>query len=126
MGWISFNATVEEAESLLRTKYGIYTNIDTGNDYLDCEDYSDPTHIKQHIDFITPTVHFDATVTQKEKRRDLQKREMSVKPVPQAQPNPEAEVPQPEISFTLANCYQYITPDCLRSLYNFTNESLAL
>jgi tripeptidyl-peptidase-1 len=126
MSWIKFNATVEEAESLLKTEYGIYTNTETGNDHLACEDYSVPAHIQEHIDFITPTVHFDATVKQKKKRRDIQERGLSVKPVTQVKPNPDALVPQPQVTFSLANCYTYITPDCLRSLYNFTNGTLAL
>jgi Pro-kumamolisin, activation domain len=52
------NVTVEEAESLLRTQYHVYTNVQTGKDHLACDDYSVPLHIKEHIDFITPTIHF--------------------------------------------------------------------
>jgi len=162
--WFKVNVTVEEAESLLRTQYHVYTNVQTGKDHLACDDYSVPVHIKEHIDFITPTVHFgmfhstvkfttseepkrsstqkpphlvhvnpnphtnphiDATVKQKKQRRDLQTREMKVKPFPIIHPNPNA-APQPQITYSLANCDEYITPDCLRALYNFTNGTLAV
>ncbi len=123
--WIKFNATVEEAESLLQTEYRVYTNTQTGKDHLACEDYSVPVDIQHHIDLITPTIHFDATVKQKKGRRDLQGRSLKAKPVPQIHPNPDA-VPQPAVTYSLANCYTYVTPDCLRALYNFTNGTLAL
>ena len=122
--WIKFDATVEEAESLLRTEYDIYTNVKTGEDHLACEDYSVPAHIQEHIDFITPTVHFDANVKITKKRRDLQGRKIAVRPISEAKPNPDTLVPQPA-AYTLSNCYEYTTPDCLRALYNFTNGTLA-
>ena len=53
--WFKVNVTVEEAESLLMTQYNVYTNVQTGQDHLACDDYSVPLHIKEHIDFITPT-----------------------------------------------------------------------
>ena len=101
----------------------MYTNTETGKEHLACEDYSVPAHISEHIDFITPTIQFDATVKQKPKKRDLSKRDMKVKPFPIAV-RPDAS-PQPEVTYSLANCYEYITPDCLRALYNFTNGTLA-
>jgi tripeptidyl-peptidase-1 len=124
LNWLKFDATVEEAESLLRTEYKVYTNVETGKDHLACEDYSLPPHIQEHIDFITPTVHFDAIVKTKTKRRDLQGRSMKVKPFPIAKPGPEVGQAA-AVVYNLANCYKYITPDCLRALYNFTNGTLA-
>lgn len=34
--------------------------------------------------------------------------------------------PQPEVTFSLENCDEYITPDCLRALYNFVNGTLGV
>lgn len=48
---------------------------------------------------------------------------MKVKPIPQVLPGPDV-APQPEVTFSLANCYEYVTPDCLRALYNFPNGTL--
>jgi tripeptidyl-peptidase-1 len=122
--WVKFDATVEEAESLLRTEYHVYTNANTGEDYLAVEDYSVPAHIRDHIDFITPTVHFDATVKQTPKRRDLERRDIKGKPVSHAMQG--AQVSAQETTYNLTNCDKYTTPDCLRALYSFTNGSLAL
>ncbi|TVY30670.1 Tripeptidyl-peptidase sed1 [Lachnellula hyalina] len=130
LGWAKFNATVEEVEYLLRTEYYAYTNAETGNDHLACEDYSVPTHLKEHIDFVTPTIHFDALVKPKKNRRDLEKRSMRVRPTPQIKKGsdiaPGTDLSPDATKYTLANCYEYITPECLRALYNFTNGTLAL
>jgi tripeptidyl-peptidase-1 len=128
--WIKFNATVDEAESLLRTQYGIYTNSETGKDHLACESYSMPPHIQAHVDFIKPTVHFDAYATPTRKRRGLQgrstsERSLDVKPIQIVHPGPDLG-PVPEIQYNLTNCYQYTTPECLRALYNLPNGTLAL
>lgn len=124
LNWIKFSATVGEAESLLRTEYKIYTNLETGKDHLACEDYSVPPHIQEHIDFITPTTHFDAYVKTKKKRCDLEGRTIKVKPFPIVHPGSNV-APQPQIAYTLANCYQYVTPECLRALYGFSNGTLS-
>jgi tripeptidyl-peptidase-1 len=121
--WVRVDLTVEEAESLLRTEYHVYTNTQTGKEHLACDEYSVPPHITEHLDFITPTIQFDATVKQKPKR-DLSKREMKVRPFPIAVPGPEV-APSPQVTYNLANCYEYTTPDCLRALYNFSNGTLA-
>lgn len=123
--WIKFNITVEEAESLLKTNYNIYESAKTGKDHLACEDYSVPAHIQEHIDFITPTIQFDATVKKEKKTRDLHTRAMKVHPSTQIRPGSPDLAPQPAVVYNLANCYQYITPECLRALYNFTNGTLA-
>ena len=68
----------------------------------------------------------DATVKQRKQRRDLHTREMKVKPFTNIQPgNPDA-VPKPDVTYNLANCDQYITPECLRALYNFSNGTLGV
>ena len=54
-----FDASIEEAESLLKTEYNVYPHAQTGDDILAVEGYSFPAHIQEHVDFITPTVHFD-------------------------------------------------------------------
>ncbi|KAG9246746.1 peptidase S8/S53 domain-containing protein [Calycina marina] len=136
--WIKFDITVEEAENLLKTEYSVYTNTETGKDHLACDEYSVPPSIKQHIDFITPTLHFDAIVKTNKKRRDLQGRAIKTKPVsgahqgdtivgaPSTIVGPSTEVvPQPAVTFSLANCYTYVTPDCLRALYGIPNGTLS-
>jgi hypothetical protein len=39
---VEFDATIEEAESLLKTEYNVYTHVKTGDDFLAVEEYSIP------------------------------------------------------------------------------------
>lgn len=74
--------------------------------------YSVPAHITEHINIITPTLHFD--VKPHMKKRDV--------------PNPADPVPNEESDATstptsngsndMQSCVDRITPDCLRALYN--------
>ena len=56
--WVSLNATVAEAERLLDTEYFVYQHSD-GSTYLACKDaYHLPMHVSEHVDLVTPTLHF--------------------------------------------------------------------
>ena len=57
--WIKGNSTVGEAERLLHAVYNMYEN-EAGLEALACNTYSVPADIQQHVDMITPTIHFDA------------------------------------------------------------------
>ncbi|KAJ7149248.1 subtilisin-like protein [Mycena crocata] len=101
-GWIAVNVTVEEAENLLHTEYHVYTHS-SGAQQFGCHNYSVPAHLREHLDFITPTVQFTPHIAPP----TLTKR-ASAKPVSKIKPTP-----------TLDTCDEIITPDCLRALYNF-------
>ena len=121
--WVKFDATVEEAESLLKTEYNIYTDATSGKDHLACEEYSVPAHIKEHVDFITPTIQFDAIVKLKGKRSEIERRAgLRVRPTSQMVPDPQ-RVPLSSVTFNLTNCNRYITPECLRALYSLPEGS---
>ncbi|MCJ1404465.1 hypothetical protein MMC11_007690 [Xylographa trunciseda] len=138
--WLSFDASVTEVESLLQTEYKFYAH-ETGQGHLACDEYSVPRKLRQHIDIIMPTVHFDTKIVSGPEN-ELKKRSMppnlqpgnpdntGFKPKqgeilsgPDFMTTPDAAVP--ETVYSLANCNQYVTPDCLRALYNFTNGTLA-
>ena len=56
--WIALNATVQEAESLLNTKYFVFEHMD-GSTHVACKGaYHLPEHVSAHVDIITPTLHF--------------------------------------------------------------------
>ena len=63
MGWLNFEATVAEAENLLKTKYNLFRHV-AGKPHVGCSEYHIPEHIAHHVDFITPTVHFDSKIPQ--------------------------------------------------------------
>ena len=69
LGWLQFNASVAEAESLLKTRYHLHRH-QTGKPHVGCSSYHIPEHLKSHIDFITPTVHFDAKVPMAEAKEE--------------------------------------------------------
>ena len=134
--WLVFNATISEMEELLHTEYKVYKH-ESGQPHVGCDDYSLPEHVKSHVDLIMPTVHFDVKIRPEyEERSRMQKRKFNPgtpgdpwKPkqgkIISTPGGPSTEAAQPQVSFTLANCNQYITPDCLRALYNFPNGTLA-
>ncbi|KAI6361932.1 hypothetical protein MCOR25_006355 [Pyricularia grisea] len=62
--WVMFNATAAEAEALLKTRYHVYRHSIHGHAHVACDGYHVPRHVVEHVDLITPTVHFDSRVGQ--------------------------------------------------------------
>ena len=74
-GWIVANVTVKEAESLLKTEYSIYEHGETGAKHVACgKGYYLPQHVSEHVDFVTPTIHFDVKLKRDE---DFEKRSIT-------------------------------------------------
>lgn len=71
---MSFDATVDEAENLLKTKYHVYEHEETGQPHIACEEYNIPAALRNKIDFITPTLHFDAKLKPREAKTEKEKR----------------------------------------------------
>lgn len=123
--------TIEEAEALLHTEYKIYDHVDTGKSHVACEEYSVPLELRDHIDFITPTVQFDAIIKERPRKRnegDPQGHGISgIKPLHGGKVG--ASVAPPVLAnksrnSSTASCSTYTTPDCLRALYHFPHGSL--
>ena len=132
-GWISFNLTVAEAERLLKTNYHVYEH-ESGMLHYATEEYSVPAYIKDHIDFITPTLHFDVKVSsnpeesnslKKRTRRDVVK---SVRTglATRIRPGGLAPYANSGTPHNLSYCDQEITPDCLKALYKIDYEPVAI
>jgi tripeptidyl-peptidase-1 len=132
LGWLEFSATVAEAESLLKTKYHAYEHA-SGKPHVACDEYHVPQNIQEHVDFITPTVHFDAKVNPSpdEPEWGLKKRTGPIHDVHQKEaakvglpssgslPKQGAEIEGiTDIFKELKNCDKSIVPDCLKALYN--------
>ena len=143
--WITFNATAFEAENLLKTEYHLYEH-ETGHKHVACEEYYIPGHLTEHVDFVTPTVHFDRRIggprAQVKEDSDLpaalqvlnrlasskQKRDGGLGGVgkmgsPEDASNPKQGADVKNALMTLANCDTMITPACLQALYNFSPGS---
>lgn len=140
MGWLTFDATVAEAENLLKTKFFMHKHS-TGKPHVGCDEYSIPESVQPHVDFITPTVHFDTKIPQS---RHMEKRELPLEkratptlaaagvPVESKAavnkittpnggylPKKGADINIQSIITELENCDEFIVPDCLRALYRF-------
>ena len=142
LGWLNFDATVEEAENLLKTEYHVYQH-ENGQLQAACHEYHVPEYVKGHVDFVTPTLHFDTklrpakdSVNPKMKRTPTN---VERSPPPKAAaanhpietvaklgapgsgslPKKGAELDIFEIIDQLETCDEFITPNCLRALYEF-------
>ncbi|KAG1881010.1 peptidase S8/S53 domain-containing protein [Suillus subluteus] len=105
-GWINVIVTVKEAERLMNTEYNVYTHV-SGQEHVACEAYHLPEHISTRVDFVLPSVNFD----------------VKLKGRSGSQPEPGRAIGQPVTE--LEQCDQYITPICLRALYELVYEPVA-
>lgn len=106
-GWLTFETTAGQLESLLNTKYNQYSHPTRNGTYIGTDDYKLPITVADHIDFIQPAVAF---APQGEVKHSVPKRPFW--PATKA------------LSADNASCDKYITPACLRVMYNFTEGSL--
>ncbi len=132
--WVTLNATVAEAEALLKTTYHIYDHENSGQAHVACESYSVPAYLgADHIDLIMPTLHFDTKL-----RRggggggsgsSLRRRQYTPKqpglakgigsPKSGSLPKLGQHLSAQNIITELMHCDTQIVPDCLRALYSF-------
>ncbi|KAH7390089.1 peptidase S8/S53 domain-containing protein [Cadophora sp. MPI-SDFR-AT-0126] len=97
--WIMFNATVLEAEVLFDTEYHYFEHHPSGGYRIACDQYSLPQHVRKHVDFAMPTIQLEGM-------RPIETMNLAITP--------------PVVGLTgLENCYELITIECLRELYQF-------
>ncbi|KAJ8585970.1 subtilisin-like protein [Rhizopogon salebrosus TDB-379] len=116
-GWLGVTSTVQEAENLLNAVYHVYDH-ETGTKHIACDSYHLPEHVVPHVDFVTPTIHFDIK---------LRKRGQSTR-VPMGQSGmsgPKTTGQVNNIFNQLEDCDKQIAPICLRTLYGLWYEPVA-
>ncbi|KAF2725604.1 subtilisin-like protein [Polychaeton citri CBS 116435] len=121
--WLAFDASVDEAESLLKTSFYEEEKAN-GRSAVSADLYHLPQHLQAHIDYVTPGVK-GVDITQR-----LSRKRSTLQPVP-ARP-----LTSKNSSTGLENCDKAVTPACIRALYNFeapaadasvcTNNSLGI
>ncbi|KAH5360136.1 hypothetical protein HBI48_104470 [Parastagonospora nodorum] len=99
--WIEFSATVGEVEELLQTEYHYYRHKDSGGFRIACDEYGLPRHVREHVDFIMPTIQLDG-----------------MQPVAQRMPAIQHQVDIAARLNGTSQCSKLITIDCLRAIYN--------
>jgi tripeptidyl-peptidase-1 len=120
-GWIQLNATAAEVEELLQTEYHVWTHP-SGDEQISCHSYSVPAHVKEHIDLIKPTVHFNHRPIA---YSGLQRRSGLDLGAPSIFSGPKTLNQKVKITPALEDCDQFITPDCLRALYSINYKPIA-
>ncbi|KAI4733476.1 subtilisin-like protein [Aureobasidium sp. EXF-12298] len=126
--WINYEASVDQAESLLNTKYHLYEHDATGHPHIGCDEYSVPKHLKDHIDFVTPSLHFDARIT--ERSETLEKRDVTPdtgktigQPGSWSTPHLGQYINKSQFIKELEQCDEQITPNCLKALYKIPKST---
>ncbi|KAF9222477.1 subtilisin-like protein [Gyrodon lividus] len=119
-GWLEVTVRVEEAEVLLKMEYHVYDH-ESGTKMVGCEDYSLPVHITPHVDFVTPTIHFDAKVSKRSSTSPVRPVGAPGRGMPRTMEN----IPFVLDGTGLKNCDQQITPACLQALYGLEYEPVA-
>ncbi|KAJ5739107.1 hypothetical protein N7533_011891 [Penicillium manginii] len=122
--WIQFDANASELEELLNTEYYIYSHSETGRSHITCREYHVPHSVRQHIDYITPGITLrEVSGVDKASSSNIQKRSQFGVLPPILEPILE---PIEELLHGLLDkCDKYISPQCVKSLYNITNGKTA-
>jgi tripeptidyl-peptidase-1 len=132
--WIAFDATTSEVEGLLYTEFHVYEHTATGTENIAAEEYHVPSHVREHIDYITPGIRLrvDPGKAKQLKRRSmaegLRKRgveAMNTGAVPIEEVKGNARLPTLP-TLTRANCDRYVTNQCIRSKLHHLPLSLIL
>ncbi len=118
-GWLFFNTTILEAETLLMTEFSAYNNTRTSEKHLACERYSLPHLLRQHIDFAMPTIHLGLESLVRKRHQTHIPLPSDARPWPR--PRSASVRSQANAPFSRELCSTYTTPDCLRALYNISS-----
>ncbi|KAI0367778.1 subtilisin-like protein [Pilatotrama ljubarskyi] len=109
------NVSVAEAESLLATQYYVYQHDDGSEDVGCHHGYHLPEHLLDHVDLVSPTVHFERVRfgTHRSRKRSLSSAGKMRRP---------KGAPKMKMNTTYTDaehCDQQATLDCFRALYDF-------
>ncbi|KAL9095883.1 MAG: hypothetical protein Q9165_001880 [Trypethelium subeluteriae] len=125
--WLNFQATIEEAEKLLYTKYHIFEHRANGHLSLGCDEYHLPKHVREHVDFVTPGIHVghlrmhqndgvsSSSTLKKRKYQKLLKRQTGYPIKVSKKHHPFARISSN--ASDLSTCDVAITPACIAALY---------
>jgi tripeptidyl-peptidase-1 len=104
--WIQFDATAAEVEDLLIAEFYVWEHV-SGTHDISTESYHVPTHIQEHIDYVTPGTRLRQRNLRLERNGALDKRVVAKPLITQlpAFPNPNSSV-----------CDIYVTAECTRGV----------
>lgn len=133
--WMQLDATVDEAENLLRTEYYVYEHGPTGRTTVACDEYHVPKHVQKHVDYITPGLKLMAggkATASALAKRELEHEKRGFRT------NGHSNFTGPIIKEMLSNatlqailqsllpsCDTAVTPMCISTMYNITKATMA-
>lgn len=107
-GWLSFETTAGKLESLLDAKYNQYSHPTRKGVYIGTDEYKLPSNVADHIDFVQPAAA-------------LAPRGKVQIPIPTPPFLPVSKA----LSVGAQACADFVTPACLRTMYNFSQGTLS-
>ncbi|KAK0259976.1 hypothetical protein LTS09_005310 [Friedmanniomyces endolithicus] len=119
--FVTFTTTVGQANAMLNTTFGFYTNGDAVK--LRTMGYSIPDELSEMIDLVAPTTYFGNTKAQRRVSAPTPKAKRSVMAKRQLNASCEITIQYP-ISANATQPFTLLSPQCLKELYNVTNYSV--
>lgn len=124
--WIQFDTEVQHLESLLQTKYHEFEHSETGEVHVACDEYHVPSHITEHVDYITPGIKLARPMKRHiipDEKKTLERREnFYLPPIP----DPSADTSNTTTLAHITTCDYHITPRCVKLLYNITVNNVSV
>ncbi|TVY25147.1 Tripeptidyl-peptidase sed1 [Lachnellula hyalina] len=110
--WIQFDATAAEVEELLFAEYYVWDHLSGSHD-ISSEGYHLPTHIREHIDYVTPGTRLRPRNVKNKRAANFNKPQPMITKLP--------GFPFPNSS----TCDTYVTAECTRVQYGIPNATTA-
>lgn len=129
--WIQFDAEASEAEELLKTKYHRYEHVGTGTRNIACEEYHIPSHLQDHIDYITPGIKL-VTADKSSGKSSDGRTKRGLFSLPILENSPKDAITALGSSSTasaattdLSTCDHVMVPACIAAMYNISQATKA-
>jgi tripeptidyl-peptidase I len=121
--WVMLDAPAERVEELLYADFHVWEHEPSGSRDIACEEYHLPTHVQEHVDYVTPGIRmrakrskpkFTMTPLDMETREsgDVAKRAAHMSPQPH-----QFEELQALPKFNSTNCDTYLRAECIRGKF---------
>ncbi|QUC20437.1 uncharacterized protein UV8b_04678 [Ustilaginoidea virens] len=117
--WLSFATTVDKLQQLVKADYHVYENLRSRDEHVGTEQYKLPADVAPFVDFILPGTTF-IKHPKRAKKASVAAVKEPLRPLSQDQ----IRKLQSGINGT-ANCAQYVTPQCIKAMYNIPDGTLS-
>ena len=122
-GWFALDIAASSVEQLFKTTMHEYEHRTSGALRLGCEEYHLPSHLVEHIDYITPGVKLSALVKKRTMNSDRGAKHPQFSDL-QARSPVELTAAQVSLPPDLRHCDTKITTQCIRALYDIPIASV--